>query len=119
MPLCLRAVGAHLEDGVLLLVLRAVPGRMLPGDLEPLGLSVQPDEARVHAAVHLGHQPRLQAHPARVQRHRLRETAAPKLLRVSAGSDALQNSRSFRTQKKRSHVAAERGVTAADWKQMD
>lgn len=61
----------HLEDGVLLLVLGAVPGRVLPGDLEALGLAVQPDQPGVHPAVHLGHQPRLQPHPARVQGHAL------------------------------------------------
>lgn len=57
---------AHLEDGVLLLVLGAVPSRVLPGDLEALGLAVQPDQPGVHPAVHLRHQPRLQAHPPRV-----------------------------------------------------
>lgn len=72
-----RAVGrppsplAHLEDGVLLLVLGAVPGGVFPGDLEAFGLAVQPDQPGVHPAVHLGHQPRLQAHPARVEGHGL------------------------------------------------
>lgn len=63
----------HLEDGVLLLVLRAVPSRMLPGDLEALCLTVQPDEAGVHTTVYLGHQPRLQTNSPWVQRHCLKD----------------------------------------------
>lgn len=79
---------SHLEDGVLLLVLGAVPGGVFPGDLEALGLAVQPDQPGVHPTVHLGHQPRLQAHPPRVEGHGLHGGTAEPLLQVTAASFA-------------------------------
>lgn len=79
---------AHLEDGVLLLVLGAVPGRVFPGDLEALGLAVQPDQPGVHPTVHLGHQPRLQAHPPRVEGHGLQGGTAEPLLELTSASFA-------------------------------
>lgn len=89
--LCLRAVVypssalPHLEDGVVLLVLRAVPSCVLPGDLKPLGFSVQPDKAGIHTAIYLGYQPWLQANSARVQRHCLQKRGiiVDQLLKVS------------------------------------
>lgn len=48
-----------------------MPGGMFPGNLEAFGVSVQPDEPRVQATIHLGHQPGLQPNSAGVKGHDL------------------------------------------------
>lgn len=61
----------YLENGIFLFLLGAMPGGMFPGNLEAFGVPVQPDEPRVQATIHLGHQPGLQPNPAGVERHDL------------------------------------------------
>lgn len=61
----------YLENGIFLLLLGAMPGGMFPGNLEAFGVSVQPDEPRVQATVHLGYQPGLQPNSSGVEGHDL------------------------------------------------
>lgn len=67
--LCLHRWNVYLENGVLVLVLRCVPCGVFPRDPEAHSLPVDPHQPRVSAAVHLRHQPRLQADTARGDWH--------------------------------------------------
>lgn len=54
----------YLEDGVVSVLAGAMPGGMAPRDVEEFPFPVDPLKPWVLAAVHLGHQPGLQPHPA-------------------------------------------------------
>lgn len=60
---------AYLEYGVLVLVLGRVSRGVLPRDPKAHGVTVDPLQAGISPAVHLGDQPRLQTDTSRRHRH--------------------------------------------------
>lgn len=61
--------GVHLKYGVLIFVLWCVSCGVFPWNPETHGLTVEPHQTRVTAAVHLGDKPGLQPDTSRGDRH--------------------------------------------------